>query len=42
MQETRKRTETLQQIRELFDLKEMGAITDEEYNEKKQNLLKYL
>ncbi|CAB4011311.1 Hypothetical predicted protein, partial [Paramuricea clavata] len=40
--ETTKRTETLKQIRELFALKEMGALTDEEYNEKKENLLKYL
>jgi hypothetical protein len=32
----------LKQIRELFALKEMGALTDEEYNEKKANLLKYL
>jgi hypothetical protein len=32
----------IKQVKDLFDLKEMGAITEEEYEEKKKNLLEYL
>ena len=36
------RSEVIKQVKDLFDLKEMGAITEEEYEEKKKNLLEYL
>jgi hypothetical protein len=32
----------IKQVKDLFDLKEMGAITEKEYEEKKKNLLEYL
>ena len=35
------RSEVIKQVKDLFDLKEMGAITEEEYEEKKKNLLEY-
>ena len=34
------RSEVIKQIKDLFDLKELGAITVEEYEEKKNLLLK--
>ena len=34
------RSEVIKQIRDLFDLKQMGAITEEEYDEKREILLK--
>ena len=36
------RSEVIKQVKDLFDLKEMGAITEKEYEEKKKNLLEYL
>lgn len=36
------RSEAIKQVKDLFDLKEIGAITDEEYEEKKELLLEYL
>ena len=36
------RSEAIKQVKDLFDLKEIGAITDEEYEEKKKLLLEYL
>ena len=34
------RSEVIKQIRDLFDLKQMEAITEEEYDEKREILLK--
>jgi hypothetical protein len=36
------RSEIIKQIKDLFDLKQLGAITEEEYEEKKKTLLKDL
>jgi hypothetical protein len=36
------RSEVIRQIKDLFDLKEIGAITEKEYEEKKKILLKDL
>jgi hypothetical protein len=36
------RSETIKQIKDLFDLKQLDAITEEEYEEKKKILLKDL
>ena len=39
-EKARLRSEVLKQIREFFDLKQLGAITEEEYDEKRKILLK--
>jgi hypothetical protein len=36
------RSEVINQIKDLFELKQLGAITGEEYEEKKKILLKYI
>jgi len=39
---TTNRSEVLNQIKELFQLKDMGAITEDEYKEKKENIMRDL
>lgn len=39
---TKLRSEVINQIKDLFELKQLGAITGEEYEEKKKILLKYI
>ena len=41
-EKTQLRSEVIKQIKDLFDLKNLGAITEEEYVEKKTFLLKDL